>query len=69
MRSMLDRASTVKCRGTLEFRCSLLGTGMRWSRADYASLAARSGRIYRVVGLIEDIDSEKNYGVSQIRLN
>ena len=46
--------------GSYEYIANNWGTGYRWSRLHYVSLGDDAGRVYRIVGQINDIQREKD---------
>ncbi len=52
----LREAARTAMRGTYDFEGNYYGTGMRWYRAKYVSLADEEGAVYRVVGRLDDIN-------------
>lgn len=47
-----------------EYVANSFGTGYQWCRAKIVSIADDSGKIYRVVGLVEDIQKEKEMEIA-----
>ncbi len=45
-------------KGTLEFRANFFEKGTRWMRVHYISLNDEEGKIYRIVGRVDDINEE-----------
>ena len=56
----LDEAVRAPTRGEFEFRANHHRTGMRWYRARYVSVADSEGRVYRLIGQIDDIQDIKD---------
>lgn len=56
LRSGIRRALADPSSGTIEYRARYFGPAYRWYRAHYASLTDEAGKVYRIVGRIEDID-------------
>lgn len=56
LRESVRRALTTDFSGTVEYRARYFGPAYRWYRAHYSSLRDDEGKVYRVVGRIEDID-------------
>ena len=57
--AVLKMASSAATHGTYDFRGDYYGAGMRWYRAKYASLEDEEGRVYRVIGILDDISDIK----------
>lgn len=57
---MLRAALKKPVSGALEYIGDNWETGLRWCRAQYTSICDESGRVYRVVGQIADIQEEKD---------
>ena len=53
--AVLRHASAAATSGTYDFEGDYYGTGMRWYRAKYMSLADDEGQVYRVIGRLDDI--------------
>ncbi len=43
----------------MEYRANLWGNGFRWVRVHYTSLADSTGKVYRMVGTVLDVQAEK----------
>ncbi|MGI6104689.1 MAG: EAL domain-containing protein [Raoultibacter sp.] len=57
--SLILRALERPVTSSAEFRGSFFGPESSWVRADYVGLADVTGQVYRIIGRIEDIESEK----------
>ncbi len=55
--------------GSFELRVNGWGTGHRWGRLDYVSLGDASGKVYRILGQIADIQERKDSEALIARLN
>ena len=51
---------------TCDFRCQVMKTGFRWYRASYISLADDCGKVFRVVGRVDDIQREKDREIATL---
>lgn len=61
MNSILEniaRALEQPTEGHFDFQVDLSGRGFRWKRAAYVSVADQNGRVYRVVGRLDDVHDE-----------
>lgn len=57
-RSHAERARKEACRGVFESK-SIWNDKNRWNKTKYISIADDTGHVYQIVGLLEDIDEEK----------
>ena len=60
LQKMIREACASPHTGTLDYQADNWDRGMCWSRLFYASLADDSGKVCRIVGQIENIQSEKD---------
>ncbi|MDO4563011.1 MAG: EAL domain-containing protein [Clostridia bacterium] len=60
LRNAISIARKRPMSDTLEYVADNWGTGYRWCRLLYASVADASGAVYRIVGQITDIQEEKD---------
>ncbi|MDO4546690.1 MAG: PAS domain S-box protein [Clostridia bacterium] len=58
IRAMLREAVKRPTNGTLDFTANVWATGYRWVRLDYSTLADESGKVYRLLGQVRDIQKE-----------
>lgn len=64
----IKAASAAVCKGELEFQANLWETGVHWCRMRYVSIADESGEVYRCVGQVEDIQSEREQEERNLRI-
>jgi diguanylate cyclase (GGDEF)-like protein/PAS domain S-box-containing protein len=60
IRSMLREAVKKATTGTLDYRADIWGAGYRWVRLCYSTLDDKSGRVYRLIGQVSDIQPERD---------
>ncbi|MDO4566531.1 MAG: PAS domain-containing protein, partial [Oscillospiraceae bacterium] len=60
LRETIRAAREKPMTGSVEYAADNWGTGYRWCRLLYTSVADESGSVYRIVGQINDIQEEKD---------
>jgi diguanylate cyclase (GGDEF)-like protein len=60
LRARIKEASQKPSTGIIEYQADLWGSGFRWVRLHYTSLADNSGKVYRMVGTVSDVQAEKD---------
>lgn len=68
LRAVIASASETPSRGSLDYVADIWGTGFRWCRLNYVSLADQAGRVYRMVGQVVDVEDEKKREILMRRL-
>ena len=60
IRRRLETIESLPVSGQFECRADLYRTGLRWCNISYAGVADAEGRVYRLVGQIDDIQQRKD---------
>jgi diguanylate cyclase (GGDEF)-like protein len=60
LRARIKESSQKPTTGIIEYRADLWGSGFRWVRLHYTSLADNTGKVYRMVGTVSDVQAEKD---------
>ena len=61
LRRDIKQALQKPTTGVMEYQANLWGTGFRWVRVHYTSLADNSGKVYRMVGTVSEVQTDKDH--------
>lgn len=60
LRRDIKQAIQKPATGFMEYQANLWGTGFRWVHVHYTSLADNSGKVYRIVGTVSGMQTDKD---------
>ncbi|MDO4566595.1 MAG: PAS domain S-box protein, partial [Oscillospiraceae bacterium] len=59
IRALIRDTRERPSKGVLDYQADIWGTGYRWVRLHYTTLADEAGRVYRLIGQVQDIEEER----------